>query len=79
MATGNLSVECQCCDAYEDCNIRCYKWCGYGHSAKKCYRSTSCLHCAGNPESKNCQIKWNKESHKYVNCEVLHKKEHKPR
>lgn len=35
--------------------VQCYNCCGIGHTAKKCTITTTCMYCAGNHNSRECE------------------------
>lgn len=72
MKSEKLYIGWQRCRIYEDFNLsRCYKCCGYGHSAKKCANAARCQYCAGNHDGLTCKDKDNKRC---ANCLLANEK-----
>lgn len=55
MTDESVYAGFQRCRVFNEFNLnRCYKCCGYGHSANKCKSGVTCARCAGPHDTKTC-------------------------
>jgi hypothetical protein len=55
MSKGRVLVGWDSCRVFEHFSVlRCFKCCGYHHSAKECTNQTACPKCAGDHKSSDC-------------------------